>query len=130
MSIHLIKKMKFLILFLFVVNVASHQLKEQTCQDITVDKCFYDDNGIIETLKDVDEASCQFYCNVIYGGQCTFFIYDHKQVICELFQEPFENYVNSCKKIGGPPSPSVDSCKDSNDPCKVYLLSVSIYFLS
>ena len=110
---------KAVALISFVSYVSSYQIKEQTCQDITIDKCFYDDDGLIETLKDVDEASCQFYCNVIYAGQCTFFIYDHKQVICELLQEPFGNYADSCRKIGGPPSPSVDSCKDSNDPCKV-----------
>ena len=121
MSFVPINVIRFITLIFFAVNASSHQSNAQTCQDITIDKCFFDDDGLIETLKDVDEASCQFYCNVIYAGQCNFFIYDHKQVLCELLQEPFGNYVDSCRKIGGPPSPSVDSCQDSNDPCKVYL---------
>ena len=129
MSFVPINVIRFMTLIFLAVNVSSHQSNAQTCQDITIDKCFFDDDGLIETLKDVDEASCQFYCNVIYAGQCNFFIYDHKQVLCELLQEPFGNYVDSCRKIGGPPSPSVDSCQDSNDPCKVYLLSISFCFI-
>ena len=73
---------------------ASHQLYYQTCQDYTIDKCTYDQNGLIETLKDIDESSCQFFCDVVYKGLCNFFIYDHQQVMCELLQEPFGNYVD------------------------------------
>jgi hypothetical protein len=112
---------KALILICFIAEITPNQTEEQTCQDFTIDKCFYDQNGLIETLKDVDEASCQFYCDVIYKGLCNFFIYDHKQVICELLQEPFGNYVDSCKKVGGPPSPLVQACQQSTDPCKVFL---------
>ena len=104
---------------------ASHQLYYQTCQDYTIDKCTYDQNGLIETLKDIDESSCQFFCDVVYKGLCNFFIYDHQQVMCELLQEPFGNYVDSCHKAGGPPSPSIDFCEKSADPCKVFIFVFS-----
>ena len=79
------------LLTILIAQITPNHAVEQTCQDYTIDKCFYDENGLIETLKDIDETSCQFYCDVIYKGLCNFFIYDHKQVVCELLQEPFGN---------------------------------------
>ena len=84
-----------------------------------MDKCQIDPGGLLETVKDISEVNCQFYCNVIYGGKCTFFIYDRREVLCELINEPFENYINSCGKFGGPSSPSISQCYDSDDKCKV-----------
>ena len=126
----------FVLFTILIDPIASHQLSSQSCQDYTIDKCFYDENGIIETLKDVDEQNCQFYCDVIYKGICNFFIHDHKQMVCQLLEEPFGNYVDSCKKFGGPPSPSVDTCKQSTNPCKVnqyttihpMILTAQLYF--
>ena len=118
------------ILTIFIAQITPNHSVEQTCQDYTIDKCFYDENGLIETLKDIDETSCQFYCDVIYKGLCNFFIYDHKQVVCELLQEPFGNYVESCRKVGGPPSPLVDTCQQSTDPCKVILLNIQRWLIN
>lgn len=112
--------LKVILVVSFVVEITPRQEGEQTCNDFTIDKCQYDDNGLLETLKDVTETDCQFYCDVIYKGLCNFFIYDHKQVICELLAEPFGNYVDTCRKVGGPPNPTVESCEKSTDPCKVY----------
>ena len=102
-------------------GLLSFEASGQDCNDFTIDKCQYDENGLLETIKDIDEAQCQFYCDVIYGGVCNFFIYDRKQVICELLQEPFGNYIHTCRKVAGPPTPLVSSCFDSDDQCKVCL---------
>ena len=93
--------------------------KVPTCNDFTIDKCHIDPGGLLETVKDISIDNCQFYCNIIYKDLCTFFIYDRKEVLCELIKEPFDNYVHSCSKYGGPNSPTISECYDSNDGCKV-----------
>ena len=115
----------FLMLGVFInaifLNLSLVQLQTDlpTCNDFTIDTCHIEDGAIIETVKDVTEADCQFFCHNIYFPNCTFFIFDKKQHLCEIINEPFENYVQSCKKYGGPKSPSISECYDSNDECKV-----------
>ena len=89
------------------------------CVGYSVDKCAVEDDALIETIKDIDEENCQFYCNVIYGQNCTFYIYDKKQVVCEVFRSEMKDYIDSCKKYGGPPDPSVAQCLSSHNECKV-----------
>ena len=127
-----INKMKFLnnIIIYFLGIAISHSIaiKANTisevapCNAFTIDKCKIDPGGLLETVKDISVVNCQFYCNVIYGDVCTFFIYDYKEVLCEIITEPFENYVKSCGKYAGPPKPSISECYDSNDECKVILI--------
>ena len=115
----MIKIFKILISTFSVVAAMPNKLNLQSCQDFTLDKCLFDEEGLIETIKDIDETTCQMYCDLIYSGECNFFIYDRKQIVCGLFSESLEDYMDSCKKVGGPSNPSVDSCKVSSDPCKV-----------
>ena len=89
------------------------------CTGYSVDKCTLEDHSIIETLKDVGEDDCQFYCNVIYAPDCNFYIMDKKQVICQLMKSEMSGYVSSCTKYAGPPEPTVAKCLSSNDDCKV-----------
>jgi hypothetical protein len=89
------------------------------CTGYSVDKCTLEDNSIIETLKDVGEDDCQFYCAVIYALDCKFYIMDKQQVSCQLMKSEMSNYVSSCKKYAGPPEPTVAKCLSSNDECKV-----------
>ena len=98
---------------------ASVTSKISTCNDFTIDKCHIEPGGLLETVKDISIDNCQFYCNIIYKDLCTFFIYDRKEVLCQLIQEPFDNYVQSCSKYGGPKNPTISECYDSNDGCKV-----------
>ena len=93
---------------------------ETDCAGYSLDKCTLEDNSIIETLKDVKEEDCQFYCNVIYSPECTFYIYDEQQVLCQLLNSQMSGYVSSCSKYAGPPNPSVAKCLSSTDPCKVF----------
>ena len=126
------KKMELFIFAVIITTYASltsigmvHSIKAEAplgCQDFTVDKCEYDDGGLLETIKDISEDDCQFFCNSIYTGICTFFIFDRQQIICELLQQPFGNYINSCQKVAGPPEPLVSSCRESEDECKVLMV--------
>jgi hypothetical protein len=89
------------------------------CRDVTRDDCEYSDQGPFESSKDLTEALCQQYCSDIYPGRCTFFIYDRKQGVCELFDTQQNDYVNSCKKIAGPRGPGIETCSTDPDPCIV-----------
>ena len=90
-----------------------------TCNDFTVDKCQISSGSLLETVKDISEDNCQYYCDVIYKNECIFFIYDRRQILCELIQESLDDYINSCRKFGGPASPSILECSKSDDKCKV-----------
>ena len=111
----------FLLLGVFISNLSFVKLHSDvtTCQDFTIDTCHIDEGAILETVKDVSEADCQFFCHDIYFPNCTFFIFDKKQHLCEIISEPLENFVDSCKKYAGPKTPSISECYDSNDECKV-----------
>merc|ERR1712018_900850 len=98
-----------------------NNLNSQTCQDFTLDNCFFDEGGLIESFKDIDETTCQMFCDLIYTEECNFFLYERKHVVCGLFRKSPDDYLNSCKIFGGPSNPSVDSCKESSDPCKGFL---------
>ena len=115
---HIWKLFLCVILVFAPVQLFSSQFKS-SCNDFTIDKCNIDPGGLLETVKDISERNCQFYCNVIYKDKCTFFIYDRKEVLCELIEEPYDNYVHTCDKYGGPVHPSISECYDSDDDCKV-----------
>ena len=116
-----IRSLVLMVTGVFISNLSFIQprLDFATCNDFTIDKCHIDDGAIIETVKDVSEADCQFFCHTIYSPNCTFFIFDKKQHLCEIISEPFENYVDSCQKYAGPKTPNITECYESNDECKV-----------
>ena len=119
--VHLKIKNMWITLF-FVCTILLVSTKgSNDCVGYSVDKCAVEDGALIETIKDIDEENCQFYCNVIYGQNCTFYIYDKKQVVCEVFRSEMKDYIDSCKKYGGPPDPSVAQCLSSHNECKVCL---------
>ena len=111
----------FIVAGVFISNLPFIQLQLEfaTCNDFTIDTCHIDDGAIIETVKDVSEADCQFFCHTIYFANCTFFIFDKKQRLCEIISEPFGSYVDSCKKYAGPVTPNITECYESNEECKV-----------
>ena len=111
-----------LVIILLISSALFSYSEGSECSDFSVDKCLIESGAVIETLKDIGEDDCQFYCNVIYAEDCIFYIYDRKQVICELLKEEMSHYVQSCSKYAGPPKPSVATCLTSTDDCKVRLL--------
>jgi hypothetical protein len=92
------------------------------CRSFTVDKCSFDDAGLFETINELDEETCQMFCENLFGGQCKLFIVDRKHKICQLFNQPSIDFVKTCKKYGGPRWPEADSCKNSEDLCDVRII--------
>ena len=89
------------------------------CNNYTMDNCELDNDAIIKAVEDISESDCQYHCNTIYRGNCTFFIFDRQQNVCLLVQEELDHYVNSCTKIAGPGHPSLQECHELQDDCKV-----------
>ena len=108
-----------LIEFLFASIALFPSIQCYECTDFTIDKCLTGPDDLLETVKDIDEKQCQFYCNVIYNDVCTFYIMDRKDVVCKLMKSPFHQYLKDCEKYGGPPSPSVHRCLSTVDEGKV-----------
>jgi hypothetical protein len=102
-----------------LVGLAGVQMAFGQCRDVTLDDCEYGENGPFESSKGLTEALCQRLCNEVYPGRCTFFIYDRKQEVCELFDTVQDDYISTCKKIGGPRGPEIATCPSDPDPCVV-----------
>ena len=96
------------------------------CNDYTFDKCEFDGDAVIETLSASEPDDCQFFCDVLYNNTCKSFIHDFQQHMCTLLTEDLELYINTCRKIGGPLSPSIHDCKQLQDPCKVLFYYMSM----
>ena len=96
------------------------------CRDYTFEDCNFA-NGPFETAKDLDDASiCQQFCSLVYTEDCTFFVWDRINVICELYDYNMTEYLNSCKTLGGSPSPGLEACEEYVDKCMV---NIYIYIL-
>ena len=87
------------------------------CRDLTLDAC--EGEKPFNTLKDVGQDYCQEICKEVYSDKCTFFIYDGLNELCELYDYAEENYAASCKRIAGRPTPTLEECQNSPDPCVV-----------
>ena len=110
----------FVYALLFVICHSLNAIMLDTdCNNYTVDKCKLDDHAILETIKDISIYDCQNYCHNIYTRNCTFFIFDNQQIVCQLVKEEIHQYVNSCRTIAGPVNPSIQECKELKDDCKV-----------
>ena len=66
-----------------------------------------------------DELTCQMFCDQVYPDKCTFWIFDKKQTLCDLFDYDKDVFTQSCKKFGGPKEPDFESCATDSDPCVV-----------
>ena len=98
------------------------------CRDLTLDAC--EGEKPFNTLKDVGQDYCQQICKEVYSDRCTFFIYDGLNELCELYDYAEENYAASCKRIGGRPTPTLEECQNSPDPCVVRKLIIYWPFYS
>ena len=59
------------------------------------------------------------FCDQVYHDKCTFWIFDKKQLLCDLFDYPTLDFTQSCKKNGGPKVPNFDTCATDSDDCVV-----------
>ena len=89
------------------------------CEDITLDRCTADHP--FQSLKSGTEEACQLFCNEVFSGLCTFFIYDRQQDICQVYDYGEQEYAASCARIGSTPKPSFADCEVSDENCVVRL---------
>jgi len=55
-------------------------------------------------------SDCQTACNLIYGTECTLFIFDRANLVCTLHDGDLTAYLESCKDASGPYREELDSC--------------------
>jgi len=107
--------------FLFLTAEGSG-LSASDCQDFTMSSCTYDKNSIIKDTSTSNEEDCQEgFCNGLYQGECTYYVYEPETKSCKLFKDDMTTLFETCNTIGGPKEPEVDDCNDSEDPCKMFL---------
>ena len=85
------------------------QFDWDACQTFIVDQCVQgtENNPQVEVLHKVKIDQCDFFCNSIYQGNCTFYIQDLRQDICEIWNIESDAYANDCIKHEGPANPSL-----------------------
>lgn len=113
--------MKFTLLLAFSCLLG---LSRADCMDKTLDDCDYGDKKPFETAKLGDEKLCQQFCSIIYESKCTFFVYDRREILCQMFDGPVEDYTSSCKITAASPQPNLEDCQAQaeNDACLVRFL--------
>jgi len=94
------------------------------CTDYLVDQCFHpsQDSPQVEVLHNVTMDDCQFFCNEIYKDNCTFFISDKRQNLCEIWTIAAGDYEKDCVKHEGPVGKEGDLaiCKDNTKDCNAF----------
>ena len=89
------------------------------CTDYLVDQCSHPstDTPQVEVIHNVTMDNCQFFCNNIYAANCTFFIADMRQNICEIWTIEADEYEGECVKHEGPVGKAGDlaECQAKND---------------
>ena len=93
---------------------------ENKCTAFTFNQCTLYEEDIKFTVPGLSDVECQDVCNVV--DDCYFFMHRRTGGTCVLVQQPLQQYLDSCKQIGGPKTPTVTDCNDSSDPCKVSTL--------
>ena len=100
-------------------SVPATNLNSHPCGEFTLDNCYIDENTIIETAQGLNHEECQNLCHDIFTFECTFFIYIQELKTCQLIHAPYPDYVYFCETIGGPTTPTILECIQSDDECKV-----------
>merc|ERR550517_2023962 len=94
------------------------------CTDYLVDQCSHPskDTPQVEVIHNVTMNNCQFFCNDIYGANCTFFIADQRQNICDIWTIKPEDYEKDCVKHEGPvgKDKDLDKCKNNVKDCNAF----------
>jgi len=90
------------------------------CRGYTLDGCEIDEGSVLAKFDGVSVENCQWLCNMTYVENCKFFLHEQESDTCQLISKSLQHYIDSCKVIGGPPTPPINTCW-SSDPCKDYL---------
>ena len=104
----------------------SHSFKPQSCRSYTLDRCEFSADILHTTTLDVDDVFCQTLCDVLYGSDCKYFVYDYPQRQCDIYGTKHDpTFKTLCAEHGGPVLPTIGHCEASDDPCIVSTLFLS-----
>ena len=93
--------------------------EDNLCMDYSLTGCTIPKDMIITTITAITEHDCQSLCAVVYKDECHYFTFEISSGNCELSSGTLQQYTEDCTTIGAPPTPTVDQCLASNNPCKV-----------
>ena len=104
----------------------SHSFKAQSCRSYTLDRCEFSADILLSKTLDVDDVFCQTLCDVLYGSDCKYFVYDYPQRQCDIYGTKHDpSFKTLCAEHGGPVLPTIGHCEASDDPCIVSTLFLS-----
>ena len=107
-------------------TIKSQQSTIENCTTYTYNRCYFDEDVLLDTLFDITDSDCQYFCDEIYREKSKYFVYDYCKGRCHIYGSQKEDDFGSyCSEHGGPPQPSIATCAGIEDPCKV----LSKYYL-
>jgi len=70
-------------------------------------------NNLLEEIGQIADAqTCQSFCNELYNGVCTWFIFDRTTNDCKLFSGSLNDLRADCKEVGYAKEPDHNLCDD------------------
>ena len=99
------------------------RFKPQSCRSYTLDRCEFSADILHTTTLDVDDVFCQTLCDLLYGDECKYFVYDYPQRQCDIYGTKHDpTFKSLCAEHGGPVLPTIGHCEANDDPCIVSIL--------
>ena len=88
------------------------------CRDFSADDCEFDFKSRIDTNKVNNEKACQQYCQR-YQGTCSYYVFHHKQRMCDVYRSEMDTFAKICNKIIGPVDQPISKCLSTSNSCNV-----------
>ena len=99
----------------------------QSCRSYSYNRCDFAADTLKTTTLGVDDSFCQTLCDVLYGPECKYFVYDYPQKQCDIYGTQMDpSFGTYCQVHGGPSAPAITDCEDYDGQCSV---SISEYDL-
>ena len=91
----------------------------QSCRSYSYNRCDFAADTLKTTTLGVDDSFCQTLCNVLYGPECKYFVYDYPQQQCGIYGTQQDRFGKYCQVHGGPSAPAITDCEDYDGQCRV-----------
>ena len=92
----------------------------QSCRSYSYNRCDFAADTLKTTTLGVDDSFCQTLCEVLYGPECKYFVYDYPQKQCDIYGTLLDpSFGSYCQVHGGPSAPAITDCEDYDGECKV-----------
>lgn len=101
---------------------------DHPCDDYTFTNCNPEQALTKAVFATESIEQCQERCSdPKYQDKCKFFIFSSKNAKwnCILVNQRMQDYLDQCNVIGGRPKPSIDQCIESDDLCKMFVITMA-----